>query len=348
MRHRLIPIALLLAVTGFGAAAPHGAASAPQVVVHEWGTFTSIAGQDGGAVEWLPLSGPPDLPCFVYQAGSLFKWQIRGLVRMETPVLYFYGPTDIQLNVGVRFRQGYITEWFPRASVTPQNVVDEANPHRKDVSSRITWSGVTVSPGDGQRLPTDNRPSHYYVARQTDAAPVTVGGEHEKFLFYRGVGGFEPPLTATLSSDGRLVVATHAGDAIGDVIRFERRGANVAYEVRRNAGSRTTFDRLTFDGESATPEEDLRRILIAHGLYPKEAEAMVATWRDSWFEPGSRLFYVAPRRAVDAILPLDITPAPGSVVRVFVGRMELGERAKMPARMQLGTPPQTFESPSCR
>lgn len=33
--------------------------------VHEWGTFTSIAGMDGGAVGWTPLSGRDDLPCFV-------------------------------------------------------------------------------------------------------------------------------------------------------------------------------------------------------------------------------------------------------------------------------------------
>jgi hypothetical protein len=35
------------------------------LVVHEWGTFTSVAGRDGAAMEWAPLSGTPDLPCFV-------------------------------------------------------------------------------------------------------------------------------------------------------------------------------------------------------------------------------------------------------------------------------------------
>src|SRR5438132_371630 len=80
-----------------------------------------------------------------------------------------------------------------------------------------------------------------------------------------------------------------------------------------------------------------RRSPLSYGLYPKEAAAMVDTWRDSWFEPGSRLFYVAPRQAVDAILPLNVTPAPGSVVRVFVGRIELGDRSSMPARMRIGT-----------
>jgi hypothetical protein len=64
-------------------------------------------------------------------------------------------------------------------------------------------------------------------------------------------------------------------------------------------------------------------MLVAQGLYQKEAAAMVDTWRDSWFEEGLRLFYIVPRPAVDAILPLEINPAPASVARVFVGRIEL-------------------------
>ena len=50
---------------------------------------------------------------------------------------------------------------------------------------------------------------------------------------------------------------------------------------------------------------------------------MVETWRDSWFEEGSRLIYIVPRGFVDGILPLEIRPAPAQTERVFVGRMEL-------------------------
>ena len=50
---------------------------------------------------------------------------------------------------------------------------------------------------------------------------------------------------------------------------------------------------------------------------------MVETWRDSWFEEGTRVIYIGPRRIVDAILPLEIAPAPSHVTRVFVGRMEV-------------------------
>ena len=50
---------------------------------------------------------------------------------------------------------------------------------------------------------------------------------------------------------------------------------------------------------------------------------MVNTWRDAWFEEGTRLFYLMPPAMVDEVLPLAIRPAPASIVRAFVGRIEL-------------------------
>jgi len=68
---------------------------------------------------------------------------------------------------------------------------------------------------------------------------------------------------------------------------------------------------------------DLEGILVAQGLYQNEAQAMVQTWRDSWFEEGSRLLYIVPPEFVNAVLPLTIKPAPIQTTRVFVGRLEL-------------------------
>jgi hypothetical protein len=68
---------------------------------------------------------------------------------------------------------------------------------------------------------------------------------------------------------------------------------------------------------------DLEEILVARGLYRDEAYAMIQTWRNHWFEEGSRLFYIVPPRFVDTVLPLTVTPAPAQTVRVFVGRLEL-------------------------
>src|SRR5882757_7961068 len=87
------------------------------LTAHEWGTFTSIAGSDWQAVEWSPLSGSTDLPVFVeHFRDPGFKLGLRGTVRMETPVLYFYASREETVSVQVAFANGVITEWYPHAS----------------------------------------------------------------------------------------------------------------------------------------------------------------------------------------------------------------------------------------
>jgi hypothetical protein len=63
---------------------------------------------------------------------------------------------------------------------------------------------------------------------------------------------------------------------------------------------------------------------------------MVATWGDSWFEEGTRLFYVLPPAVTDRALPLTVSPRPAEAVRVLVARLELIERQdEERARMDL-------------
>jgi hypothetical protein len=324
MSLRLSSIAILLALGTLGTLGASQAltTSGGPLVVHEWGTFTSVAGQDGSAVEWLPLGGPPDLPCFVDRFRLNIKGSLRAKVRMETPVLYFYTSRDITVNVKVRFRQGIVTEWFPHAAVLPGSA-DVRSLRDPDFASSISWSDVRVAPGAPLDFPSDRSGSHYYLARQTDASPLQSGSEKEKFLFYRGVGDFEPPISAMVGVDGSIVVRNPGGGAVGDIVLFENRGGTIVYQVRHVAGAQVTFGPPSLDGEFAAPQAELERILIAHGLYRREAKAMVDTWRDSWFEEGTRLFYIAPPKAIDAILPLEISPRPDTVARVFVGRVEL-------------------------
>src|SRR6266496_2334512 len=74
------------------------------LTVHEWGTFTSVAGEDGAAVDWDTLGCKNDLPRFVNDYGYRgFKFRLQGSVRMETPVLYFYSPRELDAHVKVSF-----------------------------------------------------------------------------------------------------------------------------------------------------------------------------------------------------------------------------------------------------
>jgi hypothetical protein len=329
MRHRAAPaVMLLVAVCAVAAPAAFPRASDalrtrdPQsLIVHEWGTFTSIAGADGDAVQWLPANGPADLPCFVREIHVNTKGLLAGTVRMETPVLYFYASRETTVNVAVRFRQGAVTEWFPDAAVTPA-AVHPAPFQAPGFEGTITWRNVKVLPGTRATFPRDNRPSHYYAARETDAAPLQVGSTTDRFLFYRGVGTFALPIAAVLN--GRTIdVHSTRGQRLGDLVVFENRGGVISYAVQRGAGARLTIERPTARGDLASMRATLERLLVAQGLYPREAAAMVATWRDSWFEEGARLLYIVPKSAVDSILPLDINPKPAEIARVFVGRLEL-------------------------
>src|SRR5690242_20103632 len=72
-----------------------------RLVAHEWGTFTSVANNTGEPAQWAPWSAPADLPCFVHSQDLRLKWFISGLVRMETPVIYFYAPRAMKVSVDV-------------------------------------------------------------------------------------------------------------------------------------------------------------------------------------------------------------------------------------------------------
>ena len=306
--------------------------TSPALVVHEWGTFTSVAGADGQAVPWRPLNGPSDLPCFVHVLKDGPKtWHpgglptVSALVRMETPVIYFYGPKGAEQTVDVRvdFNQGLMTEWYPTATTAPQFIP-------KDIAtntSTLVWNGVRVTPDATPGFPKESGLSHYYAARETGASPLRVtNGETEKFLFYRGMASFPIRLASTAPDDSRVRVE-NTGLDLPRVVLFQNRGGRMGYRIASAPKGMTTLEAPALGASIESLKADLERLLVEQGLFDAEARAMVATWRDSWFEEGTRLFYLLPQASVDATLPLAINPAPAKVVRAFVGRLELATPA---------------------
>jgi len=299
------------------------------LTVHEWGTFTSVAGRDGQAAEWSPLTSSTDLPGFVeHFRDSGFKLGLRGTVRMETPVLYFYDSREEQVSVKVSFSHGLITEWYPHASrVEPVANLFDGSLYQGHPDGSIAWDAVTVSPGLRAEFPREPQENHYYAARMTSATPLRLktpaGEQHEKFLFYRGVSTFRVPVSATLTSNGKVQIESSAQEEIPNTILFERRGDKVGYRVGGAIAKGTVLDQPELNGNADDLGRELVGMLVAQGLYLDEAQAMVETWRGSWFEEGSRLIYLLPEKFVNRILPLSIHPAPAQIARVFVGRLEL-------------------------
>jgi hypothetical protein len=308
--------------------------TAPDLTAHEWGTFTAIAGKDGRAVEWLPLGllqFPPstDLPQFVEHINGVnFKLGLRGTIRMETPVLYFYSPRDLTVSARVSFAKGLITEWYPHADrVQPAGVMTDTSLSQLSVDGSIGWNHVAVSPNLAGEFPTELQPNPYYAARETASSPLRVqastGEQREKFLFYRGVSATPLPISARLTPDGKLVIESLSEDGIPNAILFEHRSERVGYRLTGALTDATTVDPPVLNGSVDSLYGDLEEILVGQGLYRDEARAMVETWKDSWFGEGCRLIYIVPSGFIDKVLPLTIDPVPGQIVRVFVGRLEI-------------------------
>jgi hypothetical protein len=300
------------------------------LTVHEWGTFTTVADEAGGAEAWSPLSGPSDLPCFVQHLhGLMYKtlsWSTSEAttqtvtVRIETPVLYFYSPRKTTVSVGVDFPKGLITEWYPSASkVDPEP--DKTLP--AVAQGHIEWNSLEITPGENPVLPQGAGASHYYAARNTDADPIRISLQQEKMIFYRGIANFPVSMSARVTGEGTVELRNTSDEALAVAILFENRGGRAGYRVMHGLQGRNEMDTPELTADLDHLKRDLADALVAQGLYPKEADAMVETWRDSWFEEGMRVFYLVPRQMVDRELPLTIAPAPAATERVFVGRVEL-------------------------
>lgn len=338
----LVPNTSTTAAPATPAAPVPAAAPAPRLVAHEWGTFTSFGGSDG-----VPLSFTPnneDLPNFVYYPNSPYlksgRLQRGGLVSMETPVVYFYAEREQKVSVKVDFPQGWITEWYPAASAAPVSNMRGAG------SESIKWN-VRLTPGEAERYPVEKdrneKVNHYYFARETDATPLQAevtqklrpeeqdartlrGGsilQREKFLFYRGVGTFAPPVTVKALGGDRVTVVNNSGGRATGLVLVTVRAGKIGFhplsDIEPGASADAQMPPL---GNSRTElAAHIVKSLTAEGLYEKEARAMVKTWDSAWFgEEGTRLLYFVPRAKTDALLPITIDPKPAELVRVLVGR----------------------------
>src|SRR5215469_6004002 len=234
----------------------------PGLIAHEWGTFTAVAGNDGRAAEWTPTTGSTDLPGFVEHFSDVnFKSGLRGTIRMETPVLYFYTSHDLTVSVKVAFAKGVISEWYPHATrVQPDAAISNTNLSELKTDGTIVWNQVTLLPSLRGEFPRERLANRYYAARETSATPLRIktamGEQREKFLFYRGVSAVALPLVARLSTNGNLLVKNLNVDAIPTLIFFERWGDHMGYRVVREPSDETLLEPpvLTDDLDSLRTE----------------------------------------------------------------------------------------------
>ncbi len=336
--------------------------------VHEWGTFTSLVGSNGETQNGMYHEDEP-LPNFVHGFGETIfgdnesapaaslppgttppppkpcrskacldpSFLENNIItqKMETPVIYFYSdstyPTRVSVNV--RFPDGVLTETFPGPTKTYPTKTDKA----------IVGNGNTTFTLDvldkktkGNFLPV-NPGNIYGYARNVASNVVRYGSEQEQFIFYRGIGRFQPRLTI-FSSHGNLNLQSSAADApkAAFLVYVAPNGMGQMIEVKgiggRGVGIKSALIDDLKDPNSRNPailsgtaaRIALESALKNSGLNPDEAKAMIDTWENGYLKvPGLRLLYTLPRAEIDQILPLTISPTPTSIQRAFVARIEI-------------------------
>ncbi len=224
---------------------------AEPVIVHEWGTFTSLQDDDGRALGAVNVDDEP-VPSFVYAPGVQVAAQYSsrlgnfGLppysngkgwtpadpsvtMRLETPVLYFYPPAGTAaasiptLEVHVAFNGGVLSQFYPFAEL--KTSVQWRDALTDGASSSLTWRNVTLGVNTWPRE-TDEKV--WTTPREVGAAMLQVNlpaadakqygrpFDTERFLFYRGVGHLDAPLKVVSAANGdELAVEVPGASATG-------------------------------------------------------------------------------------------------------------------------------------
>lgn len=308
--------------------------------VHEWGTFTVLSGSNGYQAPWyLSFTDLAALPNFVNKS-TMFKAGIS-TIRMETPVIYFYPEKEMDVSVEVTFNGGNLTETFPYGSGY----------------GTVSWSGKLHPPTDKAALaeipsiPESEHPEPYGAAREVPDAWVfesdlkEIPGlqvqphfpQMEKFIFYRGAGSGQIPITAHMMQDD-VAFTNNTENTIPFAVALRVRDGKAAWITIPQIPGRPANGQPAMNQTKITlpkaerPLDDVeseladawKKALATDGLTPTEASAMVETWRKTWFrESGDRILTLVPRQVTDNMLPLKITPAPEATERVFVARIEM-------------------------
>ena len=359
-----VALTLGVAAAVFAAAAASGLAGGgpecdSRFVVHEWGTFTSMSGEDGVALEGLSRE-EEELPSFVYSRSEVRDCPLRekgwkGLEvpaehvtqKMETPVLYFHSREARRVRVRVDFAKGLISQWYPVSDLLgPPELARSDGPLdlSKIESSFLQWDVEVLARGAEKpaEVPAVSKDDPWSFARDVDAnwlrtlprkSPERAGPtEAEKYLFYRGLGAFRLPLSATAERGGKFKLHNAGDVAIPYTVTFEVKGDRARIAGGAVVPPNGEADVRFIDPEDWLPADRLLEklgswmddVLRKNGLNEDEARAMVRTWSRSWFRSeGTRVVWIVPRQVTDALLPLSIDPKPDDVVRVLVGRMEL-------------------------
>jgi hypothetical protein len=338
-------------------------APAQPLVVHEWGTFTSLQDEAGRTlggintddepvpafchdVAWGLVCRPNEQPPIAEKGFSRCHPDVT--MRLETPVLYFHLPpgasSPLTASVNVAFRGGWLTQFYPAAETTGLSSPDVLT---EDTTGTLAWNDLQIGvkangPETSERVWT--------APRAVQAAAVSAtNGESEQFLFYRGVGHLACPLQVTRTADSAMLecrsqVGTELSSCLPMSVQhlwlasFRADGAcaframppvtlQAKLAMEKQPASFTTpaaFDPGEYSAANLNRlRSEMRAALQAEGLFPDEADALLNTWEVSYFKSAGLRLFFMLPRAWTDWYLPLDISVPFEVKRAMIGRLEL-------------------------
>jgi hypothetical protein len=338
-------------------------AQAQPLIVHEWGTFTSLQDEAGRTlgginsddepvpafchdVAWGLVARPSELPPVSDKGASRCNPDVT--MRLETPVLYFHLPagasSPLTASVKVAFRGGWLTQFYPAAETTGYSSSDGLT---EGSTGTLAWNnlhiGVNASgPETSERVWTAPR------AVQASSVSAT-NGESERFLFYRGVGHLACPLQVRRTADSTMLeVRSQVGMALSSCLpmpvqhlwlaSFHADGTCAFRDLTPVIlqappgpetqpplfATRAGFDPSEYSAANLNRlRREMRAALQEEGLFPDEADALLNTWEVSYFKSAGLRLFLMVPRAWTDWYLPLDISVPCELKRAMVGRLEL-------------------------
>src|SRR5213592_1471101 len=135
-------------------------ASDQKLVVHEWGTFTSLQSEDGRTLGGINADDE-GLPSFVQSLSNslISSPEYKGIgavhpdiaMRLETPVVYFHPSPEmklpLKLDLNVEFKSGWLTQFYPPAEAVAPGLLQTNRKIGRLLPATVgkaSWKGLQV------------------------------------------------------------------------------------------------------------------------------------------------------------------------------------------------------------
>lgn len=260
-------------------------------IVHEWGVVTVADGATWARLRSAAGEGE-NLPPFVTTWSGAVGQAIENWKNMPVrkPVVHFYSKQKRAVELRVRVPTGRPEAWWPAAK--------EFGP-KPDLPRRgIIRLGELEKFPDAASVKPENGLLHWSLTVDPDIDPATfpdVAADH-------------------WWATARKIPSTPvAGD------RFVFYDALCPFDPGPTEPNVRVVDGKV---DGVTPD-DFEKLLRDAGLFEEEAARVTEIWTPEFFETdGARSLTVVPRETIDALLPMEIAPAPDELARVLIAHVE--------------------------